>query len=66
MNETGKLKIYDLEGRTFKFAKEVIAFIGTLPKTIPNAEIGKQVMRSAGSVGANILRRMRLSGEKIF
>ena len=45
--------IYDLEERTFQFAKAVRLFVKTLPKTIANAEDSKQVVRSSGSVGAN-------------
>ena len=44
---------YDLEERTFQFAKSVRLFTKTLPKTISNVEDGKQVIRSSGSVGAN-------------
>jgi len=44
-------KTYDLEERTFQFAKEVRIFIKTLDKTIANIEDGKQVVRSSGSVG---------------
>jgi len=44
---------YDLEERTFQFAKAVRLFIKTLPKTIANIEDGKQVVKSSGSVGAN-------------
>ena len=45
--------VYDLEERTFQFAKAVRLFIKTLPKTTSNIEDGKQVIRSSGSVGAN-------------
>ena len=45
--------LYDLEERTFQFAKSVRLFIKTLPKTISNIEDGKQVIKSSGSVGAN-------------
>jgi four helix bundle protein len=55
MNEFENSKHYDLEERTFKFAKGVIDFINTLPKTISNIEIIKQVVRSSGSVGANYI-----------
>ncbi len=45
--------IYDLEDRTFKFAKDVRLFVKTLPKTIANLEDQKQLVKSSGSVGAN-------------
>ena len=44
---------YDLEERTFQFAKAVRLFVKTLPKTIANIEDGKQVVKASGSVGAN-------------
>ena len=52
--------IYDLEKRTFQFAKDVRLFIKTLPKTIANDEDGKQVVKSSGSVGANHYRSQRI------
>jgi len=45
--------VYDLEERTFQFAKAVRLFVKTLPKTITNIEDGKQVVKASGSVGAN-------------
>ena len=45
--------VYDLEERTFQFAKAVRLFVKTLPKTIENVEDGKQVVKASGSVGAN-------------
>jgi len=41
--------VYDLEERTFQFAKAVRLFIKTLPKTIANIEDGKQVIKASGS-----------------
>jgi len=45
--------VYDLEERTFQFAKAVRLFVKELPKTIANIEDSKQVVKSSGSVGAN-------------
>lgn len=53
MTKTRKSKPYDLEERTFQFAKAVRIFVKTLPKTIANIEDGKQLIKSSGSVGAN-------------
>jgi len=44
--------VYDLEERTFQFAKAVRLFVKTLPKTIANIEDVK-VVKASGSVGAN-------------
>jgi len=43
----------DLRDRTKAFALAVIRFVGTLPQTQTTSIIGKQVLRSATSVGAN-------------
>ncbi|MBW2119792.1 MAG: four helix bundle protein [Deltaproteobacteria bacterium] len=54
MTEIQKSKpAYDLEERTFQFAKAVRLFVKTLPKTIANIEDGKQVVKASGSIGAN-------------
>jgi four helix bundle protein len=56
--ETAKLmrtKQYDLEDRTFTFAKNVRAFARQIPRTIANIEDTKQVVRSSGSIGANYI-----------
>ena len=45
--------VYDLEERTFQFAKNVRLFVKTLPKTTANIEDGKQVVKDSGSVGSN-------------
>lgn len=66
MNETPMKKRYDLEERTLKFAKDVIALISDLPKTISNIEIGKQLVRAAGSVGANYIEANESLGKKDF
>jgi len=58
LNEDMKVnseKKYDLEERTFQFAKNVKDYIEKLPRSLTNSEIGKQLMRSAGSVGANYI-----------
>jgi four helix bundle protein len=45
--------VYDLEERTFQFAKDVRLFVKTLPRTIANIEDGRQLIKASGSVGAN-------------
>ena len=53
-------KIYDLETRTFAFAKDCRFLMKRLPKTIQTIEDGKQLIRSSGSVGANYIEQMNL------
>jgi len=48
-------KPYNLEERTFLFAKECRLYIRTLPKNTSNIEDGKQLIRSSGSIGANYI-----------
>lgn len=59
-------KRYDLGERTFKFAQRVIAYISDLPKTVSSIELGKQLMRSAGSVGANFIEAEEALSKKDF
>jgi len=66
MIKNQNLKQYDLEERTLKFAKEVINFVKTLPKTTANGEIAKQVIRSSGSVGANYIEANESLSKKDF
>lgn len=58
--------IYDLEERTFRFAKNVRHLCKTLPKTDSNVEDGKQVIRSSGSIGANYIEANEALGKKDF
>jgi four helix bundle protein len=58
--------IYDLEDRTFQFARAVRFFIKKLPKTIANFEDGKQIIRSSGSVGANYREANEALSKKDF
>ena len=58
--------IYDLEERTFQFAKAARFFVKTLPKTIANIEDGKQLLKSTGSVGANYREANESLGKKDF
>lgn len=64
--ENKKKPIYDLEERSFQFAKDVRLFVKTLPKTIANIEDSKQVVRSSGSVGANYIEANEAFSKKDF
>ena len=61
-----KQKQYDLEERTLQFAKQVFVFVNKLPKTLTTIEISKQVVRSAGSVGANYIEANEAVSRKDF
>ena len=59
-------KLYDLEERTFEYARAVRLFVKILPRTIANIEDGKQVVRSSGSVGANYIEANESFSKKDF
>ena len=63
---TEKSKKYDLEERTYQFAKNVSLFVRKLPKSTTNIEYGKQVIRSSGSTGANYIEANESLSKKDF
>ncbi len=66
MSETPHTRQYDLEDRTYEFARQVRAFVKGLPRTICNQEDVKQVVRASGSVGANYIEANEALGKKDF
>jgi len=62
----GSAKQYDLEDRTFEFAKASRAFVKRLPRTIANTEDAKQFIRASGSIGANYIEANEAIGKKDF
>jgi len=66
MSEIQNSKIYDLEARTLQFASDVNQYVRKLPRDIPNIENGKQLVRSAGSVGANYIEANESLSKKDF
>jgi four helix bundle protein len=63
---TDQPKKYDLEDRTLTFARRVIDLVEKLPKNLTNGEIGRQLIRSAGSVGANYIEANESLSKKDF
>lgn len=66
MSEIQNKKKYDLEERTMKFAQRVNTYVRSLPKDTPNLENGRQLVRAAGSVGANYIEANESLGKKDF
>jgi four helix bundle protein len=66
MNETSEQRIYDLEERTEKFAKNVLQLCKGLPKNTINIELIKQGVRASGSVGANYIEANESLSKKDF
>jgi four helix bundle protein len=66
MDEQPPPKPYDLEERTYPFAKRVRLFVKRLPRTVANLEDVPQLVRSSGSVGANYIEANEALGKKDF
>ena len=66
MSHNENSKRYDLEERTFEFAKASRAFVKQLPRTISNIEDVKQFIRASGSIGANYIEANEPIGKKDF
>ena len=65
-SQTQNSKHYDLEERSFIFARDVRAFVKKISKTIGNFEDAKQLVRSSGSVGANYIEANEALSKKDF
>ena len=66
MTENQNGKHYDLEDRTFAFARNVRLLVKRLPNFTANQEDGRQVIRSSGSVGANYIEANESLSKKDF
>ena len=65
-NNKSNSKQYDLEERTFKFARDSRVFIKKVPRTIANIEDSKQLARSTGSQAANYIEANEALSKKDF
>ena len=61
----GRAHKYDLEERTYLFAKNVRIFVKKLPRTLADVEDIKQV-RASGSAGANYIEANESLSKKDF
>ena len=59
-------KKYDLEERTFLFARKVRSFSRIIPKSVENVDDIKQLIRSSGSIGANYIEANEALSRKDF
>jgi four helix bundle protein len=59
-------KVYDLKKRTYLYALDIIKFLEGLPKDYISQTIGRQLLRSATSVGANIVEAQASSSKRDF
>src|SRR3989344_1738692 len=66
MTEIINSKQYDLEERTYNFARETRAFLKVLPRTTSNTQDCLQLVRSSGSVAANYIEANESLSKKDF
>lgn len=66
MDDMQSPKQFDLEERTYTFAKRVRAFVKSLPRTIANIEDCKQLVKASGSIGANYIEANEALSKKDF
>ncbi len=57
-------KPYNLEERSFLFAKQVALFNNKIPRNVNNFIFSKQLIRSASSIGANYIEANESLGKK--
>jgi four helix bundle protein len=57
---------FDLEERCIKFSNLVCDYVNRLPKLVSHEEYGRQLIRSAGSIGANYLEANEGLSKKDF
>jgi four helix bundle protein len=61
-----KFKDWDIKARAYKYALAVIRLIDGLPREATSQIVGKQLLRSATSVGANIAEAQAASSRREF
>ena len=66
MTKKQNSKQYDLEDRTFEFARRVRTFVKKLPKSLANKEDSRQLINASGSVGANYIEANEAPSKKDF
>jgi four helix bundle protein len=66
INQIQNSKRYDLGERTLVYSKKIFYYVKQLNRVITNLETGKQLVRSAGSVGANYIEAEESLSRKDF
>jgi len=56
----------ELEGRTKEFSVRIVRLIRTFPKTVDRIEMGRQLLRSGTSIGANYREANRAESKNDF
>lgn len=66
ISKQSNTKQYDLEERSYEFARKCRNFVKKIPRTISNIEYGKQLIRSSGSQAANYIEANESLSKKDF
>ena len=66
MTKTGERLPFDIKERTLAFGVRVVKVAQRLPKTIAGRELGKQIIRSGTSIGANVEEADGATSKKDF
>ncbi len=61
-----RVKKYDLEERTYRFARNVRLFLKKMKRSLCAIEDAKQLVRSSGSIGANYIEANEALSRKDF
>jgi four helix bundle protein len=65
--QSDKLKFKDeFEGRVYRFALDIIGFVEQLPKGQVSRVISDQLLRSATSIGANVVEAQAATSRKDY
>lgn len=59
-------KIYDIKKRSYVYALDMVKFLRQLPSDYISQTLGKQLLRSATSVGANIIEAQASASKRDF
>ena len=65
-NYNSKFKNQDIKTRTYQFSLSTLKFLEQLPKNYIYQTIGKQLLRSSTSIGANIIEAQAGSSKRDF
>ncbi len=66
MDDVHEGRPFNLEERTFLFAKSVADYLKPLPRTLANTAYIRQAIRASGSIGANYIEANESLGIKDF
>jgi four helix bundle protein len=64
--DTLKTMKTELEGRTKKFAVQIVRLTRSFPRTVDGIEVGRQLLRSGTSIGANYREANRAESKDDF